>query len=124
MNQCHILLSNNCCLSLDESSFSDNILYLIEPSTLKLNKMLMLDRHLLPSLVDKKVILNKCMLSKSDIRDFQNESGCRILYSLPPMNDKEDNSNILMPFFEKLGFVKKVSDDNNSKKSRFPFWKK
>ena len=112
--------------NLDESSFDSDILYLIEPSTIKLNKMLMIDRHLLPSLVDKKVILNKCLLSKDDIKEFQNESGCRILHSLPPMNDRVDNSDILMPFFEKLGFVKKVQSDEDSKKSnnKFLFWKK
>ena len=65
-------------------------------------------------------------MQKIQFKDFQNESGCRILYSLPPMNDKIDNSDILMPFFEKLGFVKKVDSDEGSKKNnnKFLFWKK
>lgn len=100
---------------LDASMLDGDVLYLMESSTIKLNKMLLIDRHSLSRLVDKNVVLNMSLLSKDDIRDFEREAGCKVFYNLPPMNDKVDNSNILLPFLEKLGLVKKV--DNDDKKS-------
>ena len=107
---------------MDDSTLDGDVLYLIEPSTIKLNKMMLIDRRALSRVSDKNVILNMCMLSKDDIRDFERESGCHVFYSLPAMNDKMDNSNVLLPFLEKLGLVKKVEEDKK-KSGLFGFLK-
>lgn len=101
---------------MDDSTLDGDVLYLIEPSTIKLNKMMLIDRRALSRVSDKNVILNMCMLSNDDIRDFERESGCHVFYSLPSMNDKMENSNTLLPFLEKLGLVKKVEEDNKKSK--------
>jgi hypothetical protein len=98
----------------DDSTLDGDVLYLIEPSSIKLNKMLLIDRNFLSRLVGKNVILNMSLLGKDDIRDFERESGCKVFYNLSPMNDKLNNSNTLLPFMEKLGLVKKVDTDNKS----------
>lgn len=108
---------------MDDSTLDGDVLYLIEPSTIKLNKMMLIDRRALSKVSDKNVILNMCMLSNDDIRDFEREAGCHVFYSLPSMNDKMDNSNILLPFLEKLGLVKKVEDNSNKKSGLFGFLK-
>lgn len=107
---------------MDDSTLDGDVLYLIEPSTIKLNKMMLIDRRALSRISDKNVILNMCMLSNDDIRDFERESGCHVFYSLPAMNDKMDNSNTLLPFLEKLGLVKKVEEDKK-KSGLFGFLK-
>lgn len=107
---------------MDDSTLDGDVLYLIEPSTIKLNKMMLIDRRALSRVSEKNVILNMCMLSNDDIRDFERESGCHVFYSLPAMNDKMDNSNTLLPFLEKLGLVKKVEEDKK-KSGLFGFLK-
>ena len=41
---------------------------------------------------------------------------------MPPLNDKKDNSDILSPLLEKLGYIKK-SEEKEKKKSIFDFLK-
>ena len=36
----------------------------------------------------------------------------KIFYALPPMNDREDNSKILLPFLEKLGLYRRGINSN------------
>lgn len=102
---------------LDPSMLDGDVLYLIEPSTLKLNKMLLLDRNILSKLVSKKVVLNMSLLNREDIRDFERESTCKIFYNLPPLNDKVNNSNTLLPFLERLGLVRRVDSGDEDSRS-------
>ncbi len=92
----------------DEENVCNDVLYLIEPSTIKLNRMILIDRHIFNRLNGKKIILNKSLLDKDDVNQFERESSYKIYYNIPPLDDKKDNSNILLPFLNKLGFVKKV----------------
>lgn len=92
----------------NEENVCNDVLYLIEPSTIKLNRMILIDRRIFARLNGKKIILNKSLLSEDDVNQFERESSSKIYYSLPPLDDKKDNSNILLPFLSKLGFVKKV----------------
>ena len=108
---------------LDDSTLDGDVLYLIEPTTIKLNKMMLIDRHALSRLVDKNVILNMSLLGKEDVKDFERESGCQIFYNLPPMNDKLNNSNTILPFLERLGLVRRVEPDDRSNNKLFNFLK-
>ena len=105
---------------MDESTLDGDVIYLVEPSTIKLNKVMLVNRNVFSDLVGKNVVLNMSLLSNSDIKDFESESGCKVLYSLQPMNDKVNNEEIMMPFFETLGLVKKVeTESNNNNTSKF-----
>ncbi len=96
-----------------------DVLYLMEPSTIRLNRMVMVNRDIFNKLIDKKLVLNKSLLNAKDISDFEFESNSKVFYNLPPMDDKKDNSNVLLPFLNKLGFVERVEvkdqASNNSK---------
>ena len=70
--------------------FTD-IVYLVEPSIIKLNKLMMTDRFVFKDLNDKKVILNKSMLSNKDMSDLAKEAGVEILLNIPPLNDRVNN---------------------------------
>ena len=106
----------------DKEYLCTDILYLVEPSILKLNKLALINPKVLNEIKGKKVILNKNLLSKSEIADFEVETKIKIYYSIPPLNDKKDNSDVLLPLLEKLGYVK-ASPEQEKKKSIFDFLK-
>ena len=80
----------------------NEILYLIEPSIIKLNKMVTNNKNIFDKLSDKRIILNKSLLTEDDLREFEMESNLRVLYNIPPLNDREDNSEIINGLIEKL----------------------
>ena len=80
----------------------DEVIYLIEPSTIKLNKMMLINKNIFEKLYGKKIILNKSLLSPKDITDFEYESHSKILFNMPPLNDRDLNSEVFVEFIEKL----------------------
>ena len=99
-----------------------DVLYLVEPSILKLNKLAIINPKIINDIKGKKLILNKSLLSESEIADFEVETRIKVYYNIPPLNDKKDNSDILSPLLEKLGYIKK-SEETEKKKSIFDFLK-
>lgn len=99
-----------------------DVLYLVEPSILKLNKLAIINPKIINDIKGKKVVLNKSLLSESEIADFEVETRIKVYYNVPPLNDKKDNSDILSPLLEKLGYIKK-SEETKKKKSIFDFLK-
>ena len=80
----------------------DEVLYLIEPSIIGINKLLFEKRNAFSLLNDKKVILNKCMLNASDIDIFAKEAGLKIYYSVPFVNDRVSNK-VIKNLIEYMG---------------------
>ena len=101
LNDLNDVTSNNICT---------DILYLVEPSLTKINKLIMLDHKAFDGISDEKIILNKSFFNEKDIRDFEFEANIKVFYNLPPLNDRKDNSNIIMPLFEKIGLFRKVDN--------------
>ena len=99
-----------------------DVLYLVEPSILKLNKLAIINPKIINDIKGKKVVLNKSLLSESEIADFEVETRIKVYYNIPPLNDKKDNSDILSPLLEKVGYIKK-SEETEKKKSIFDFLK-
>ena len=99
-----------------------DVLSLVEPSILKLNKLAIINPKIINDIKGKKVVLNKSLLSESEIADFEVETRIKVYYNIPPLNDKKDNSDILSPLLEKLGYIKK-SEETEKKKSIFDFLK-
>jgi len=80
----------------------DEVIYLIEPSTIKLNKMMLINKNVFEKIYGKKIVLNKSLLKPKDVSDFENESHSKIAYNMPPLNDREINGEIIQEFIEKL----------------------
>lgn len=80
----------------------DEIIYLMEPSTIKLNKMMLINKDIFEKLYGKKIVLNKSLLTPKDITDFEFESHAKVAYNIPPLNDRIDNSEVLNDFLNKL----------------------
>ena len=88
-------------------SLCTDVLYLIEPSTIKLSKTVMLDSRAFQRLQNKNVILNKCILTKGEISDFEVEIGINVLYHVPPLDERKDNTESFLPIIDKLGLIKR-----------------
>lgn len=106
---------------IDLNSFSDytictDVLYLIEPTSIKLNKMIMLDRRIFDKLQGKKIILNKSMLERKDISSFELESTASVYYNIPNLDEKKDNQEYLLPLFEKMGLLDGYGTDSSNDK--------
>lgn len=95
---------------LDEATSNNictDILYLVEPSLTKINKIITLNRDAFLKISNEKIVLNKSFFNIKDIKDFEFEAGINVFYNLPCLNDRVDNSKFLMPLFEKMGLVKR-----------------
>lgn len=86
--------------NLPDDSICDEIIYLMEPSTIKLNKMMMSHKDIFDKLYGKKIVLNKSMLTEQDVKDFEFESHSTIACNIPPLNDREDNKESLKTLIE------------------------
>lgn len=84
----------------------NEVIHLLEPSTIKLNKLIRSDRMILTKMKSYKLVLNKSLLSDKDIKDFEYESRCKIFEYIPPLDDKKDKNPILNNLLYKLGFDK------------------
>lgn len=97
------------CILIDlndyEDPICDDIIYLIEPSVIKLNKLMLRDRTIFSKLKGKKVVINRSTLSEADLREFASEAGIDIFYVIPPLNDRE-RSSIIADFVKRLGLVR------------------
>ena len=85
------------------------MIYLMEPSTIMLNKMMKRDKNILTKIKEKKVVLNKSLLDARDIKTLEYESGCRIFFNIMPLNDKNDKHRVLDEFLSKMGFNVKMA---------------
>ena len=90
--------------SVQAEGLCNEIIYLIEPSIIKLNKLTMITPQVLRGLKDKKVILNQSLLSSKDVLDFEYEAKVKIFYNMPPLDEREKRNKPLNDFLIKLGF--------------------
>ena len=89
-------------LNSNDGELCDEVIYLLEPSTIKLNKMMVVNKDIFDRVYGKKIILNKSLLSDKDVKDFEFESHSQIAYNMPPLNDREDNNDVLSEFVQIL----------------------
>lgn len=92
--------------SVQAEGLCNEMIYLIEPSIIKLNKLTMITPQSLRNLKDKKVILNQSLLSSKDVLDFEYEAKVKVFYNLPPLDEREKKNKPLNDFLVKLGFDK------------------
>jgi len=90
-------------LNSGDPSLCTDILYLLEPSFIKLNKLMMRDRRVFERLKDEKIVLCKSVLSNSDIAELEYEARIKFFHNLPPIDDRKENSAILDEVLQKLG---------------------
>ena len=91
------------------------VIYLLEPSTIKLNKLIKRNKIVFQQLQNKKVVLNKSLLTSKDVSDFESEAGIRIYYNMPPLDERKRNG-IVNDFLVKVGLIGGSNDRNGGNK--------
>ena len=100
---------------MDDELICNDIVYLIEPSSIMLNRLMKINRNVFKKLIDKKIVLNKSMLDENDIKQFEYEANTKIVYSVLPLDDRKKNDQI-RELLSRLGLIK--DDELNMKKDR------
>ena len=105
-----------------QGNLCNEIIYLIEPGLIKLNKLIRKDRAAFEKLKDKKIVLNKSVLTNKDINDFENESNSKVFFNIPYLDDKKEHEPILDDFLVALGFSR-LNSSNSGKAKLFNIFK-
>ena len=98
--------------------YCSEVIYLVEPGLIPLNRLIREDNRIFESMKGKKLVLNRSILSQGDISDFEKESGSKVFYNIPNIDDKEDDIKEIRNFLIALGFTR-FSDDNKKGFSLF-----
>ena len=86
-----------------DESLCNDILYLLEPSTIKLNKLMLSNRNIFSKLEGRKIIINQNIMGESDIKQLELEANFRSFYVLPPLDERANNSQILQDLLNRVG---------------------
>ena len=92
--------------SIVAEGFCGEVLYLIEPSIIKLEKLMTLNATAMQGLNNKKIVLNQSLLSDNAVAEFEFESKLKVFYNLAPLNERDNNLPELNQMLVKLGFSK------------------
>lgn len=104
-------------VDLNDSNQDDtcgDIIYLLEPSILRLNKLMRRDRRAFEKLKGRKIVLCQSMLNSTDIADLEYESKSKIFFNLPPVNDRNKNKEIVN-LLSALGILSRREDNHGEK---------
>ncbi|MEG0577245.1 MAG: hypothetical protein RSA91_00645 [Bacilli bacterium] len=82
----------------------NEVIYLIEPSMIKLNRVMMINAKSFKELLNKNLVLNKSLLTKRDISDFEYESRLKVMFNMPPLNDRDKNIPEINALLKIIGF--------------------
>lgn len=94
------------------------ILHLVEPTTLKLNKLIRTDRLILEKMKNYQLVLNQSLLSDKDVEEFEYESRCKTFENVPPLDDKKEKNVVINKLLYKMGFDKMMPSDYNKKPAK------
>ena len=99
-----------------------DVVYLIEPGIIKLNKLIREEPKIFDKLKDKKIVLNRSILSNKDVSDFEYESNSKVFFNIPYIDDKKDHHKVMDEFGIALGFAK-LKNPNGGKNKLFGLFK-
>ncbi len=88
----------------DEGVCTD-VLYLVEPSIIKLNKLIRKDKDIFKKLKNKKIILIHSLLNEKDIAEFEYESKVKVFANIPPLNDRKEDLKPINLLLMKMGLI-------------------
>lgn len=90
----------------DSNGICNDIIYLLEPGTIRLNKFLMKNKQFANEYKDKKIVLNRSALKEDEIFNFERETCIPVFYNLGNFNDRLERIKSVDGLLIKLGFDK------------------
>lgn len=94
------------------------VIYLIEPGLIKLNKLIRKDKRTFEKLRNKKIVLNRSILNQRDVKDFEYESKSKVFFNIPYLDDKLDHHKVIEEFLIKLGFARFEENNEEAKNNK------
>ena len=98
-----------------------DVIYLLEPSTIKLTSLIRKDKNALENIKNERIVLNKSLLTVSDVKEFEYEAKVKMFYNIPPLDERKANQMVLDSFLQKLGIL---SASNTKSGGIFDIFKK
>ena len=92
------------------------IVYLLEPSTIKLSYLINVKPRTFKELSGKKIILNKSLLSSKDVLELEYEAKIKFFFNMPPLDDRESDIPIVDTFLVKMGFFEMQGGEGEKRK--------
>lgn len=92
------------------------VIYLVEPSVIKLNRLLHINKNAFKDIEGRKIILNQSLLSSKDVLELQYEARTKFFFNMPPLNERDNNIMIMDTFLAKLGFIRQQSGETEKRK--------
>ena len=87
----------------EDTEICTQVYYLLEPSTIMMNKMLRKNRNILETLKNKNIILNRCVLNSTDIATFEYETKLRVFATVPPVDERQSVITPVKNLIDKMG---------------------
>ena len=94
------------------------IIYLVEPSIIKLNRLMYIRRNAFKELDGRKIVLNQSLLSSKDVLELQYEARAKFFFNMPPLNERDERIPIMDTFLYKLGFTRQDSGEQQPVKKK------
>ncbi len=105
-----ILVDLNKC---QDDHFCSDVIFLLEPSTIRLNMLVRRNRAVFEKLRNSKVVLNQSLLLNNDVFDFEGEAGLKVFYNMHPLDERKRNA-IIADFLSKLGILQVSTSSGGS----------
>lgn len=99
------------------------VVYLIEPGLIKLNKLIRKDSSIFEKLKGKKIVLNRSILNNKDVQDFEYESKSKIFFNIPNLDDKKEYHKALEDFLIEMEFSRFKPTNQPKSKNIFSIFK-
>ena len=100
---------------VEPNHFYTDVICLIEPGIIPLNKMIRQDDMILTKVKENKLVLNKSVLNQRQVEDFERESHTKIFFNIPYIDDKDTENKDIINFLATLGFTRFDTSEKKSK---------
>ena len=91
---------------IDGRDICDEILFLVDPGIVKLNKLLKGGSIVYERIQNGKVVLNRSAILQQEVNTFEYETKLKVFLNIPNINDRKDNNASINALLVKLGFNK------------------
>ncbi len=94
---------------LDAHGVCTEVLYLIEPGIIRLNKLFKSNSGVLERVKNGKVVLNRSGVKNEDINNLEYETKLKVFYNMPNFDERKERIQVIDELIGKLG-LKKTTD--------------
>lgn len=96
----------------DYKDFCTDVIYLIEPGTIKLTKLIRRNGKIFEELSGEKIVLNRTNIEEKEISEFEVESNCKIFIAVSNFRDNLNRVFSVDKLLFKLGYVKMLAQED------------